>query len=311
MKSKKITSYTLKLSDIELTALASIVHDGTWELSDMPYAHWRAKKGALSIVAYNSGKVTFQGKNTHDFIIFTLEPKVTLKPKLGYEVVADNDLKKEEELPLPHAGIDESGKGDFFGPLVIAAVFVDKRMELDLLKCGVKDSKLIKNDIKITPIANKIRQIVEGKFSVVQIGPDAYNRLYAKIGNLNKLLAWGHARVLENVLEKVPECNTALSDKFGNESLINNALLEKGKKIKMYQRTKGESDIAVAAASILARDEFVRGIKKLGDDLGIVLPKGASVKVEDCVREIAYDYGIDKLATLGKMHFKTVKKVLG
>lgn len=311
MKSSELSSYTVKLSDIERKKLEVIVNDGIWELSDAPYAYWRAKKKGISIVAYESGKVTFQGKGTHDFIIFHLEPEVTGRAELGYEKPKKNGEKNEDILPLPHAGIDESGKGDFFGPLVIAAVFVEKRMELDLLKCDVKDSKLIKNDKKIVPIAEKIRKIVEGNYSVVQIGPSTYNNLYAKIGNLNKLLAWGHARVLENVLEKAPMCKVALSDKFGNESLIKNALLERGKKIKMYQRTKGESDIAVAAASILARDEFVRRIAQLGDELGITLPKGASLKVENCVREIVDKHGMDKLATVGKMHFKTVKKVLG
>ena len=312
MKSKNITSYTIKISGNERKKLETILHQGEWEISDAPYAFWKAKKTGISLVAFESGKLTIQGKETHDFVIFTLEPQVTGRAELGYSENAPITPIEEidDALPLPHAGMDESGKGDFFGPLVIAAVFVEEKMRQSLVDCGVKDSKLLKNDKIIVQIADKVRKIVEGKFSVVAIGPEAYNRLYEKIGNLNKLLAWGHARVLENVLEKAPHCNMALADKFGNESLIKNALLERGQKIKLHQRTKGESDIAVAAASILARDEFVRKIKQLGDSFNTILPKGASHKVDEKVRELVEKHGFNKLPLLGKMHLKSVSKAL-
>lgn len=309
MKSKKLTTYTIKISDQERQKLAEIIQNGAWEISDAPHAFWKAKKTGLSLAAYKSGKLTIQGKETQDFVLFTLEPEVTGIPLLGY---AESDDKHEPaaDIPFPHIGMDESGKGDFFGPLVIAAVYVDEKMSKKLTDAGVKDSKLIKNDKLVPPIAEKIRKIVDGNFSVVPIGPEAYNRLYEKIGNLNKLLAWGHARVLENVLEKVPECKLALADKFGKEALIENALLAKGQKIELHQRTKGESDIAVAAASILARDEFIRRINQLGVSIDTVLPKGASLKVEEKVKEIIDEYGIDKLSFLGKTHFKTIAKAL-
>lgn len=311
MKSKTLTSYTVSISDIERNKLESIINDENWEKSDAPYAFWKAKKPGLSLVAYESGKLTMQGKETFDFVTFTLEPKVTGRVELGYSQEREQYHHQEEDaLPFPHAGMDESGKGDFFGPLVIAAVFVDQNMKDDLVRCGVKDSKLIKNEQKIPPIANDIRRIVKGKFSIVQIGPEAYNRLYLKIGNLNRLLAWGHARVLENLLEKAPECSSALADKFGDSSLIENALMVKGKSIKLHQRTKGESDIAVAAASILARDEFLRRMKKLGEEFKTTLPKGAGSNVDAKVRELATEHGRAILEQLGKTHFKTVSKAL-
>jgi ribonuclease HIII len=310
MKTKTVTSYTVVLSDSERKKLESIISDGIWEKGDAPYAFWKAKKPGISLVAFQSGKLTIQGKETFDFVTFTLEPEVTGKVKLGYTKDGKTEEPEEDFLPLPHAGMDESGKGDFFGPLVIAAVFVEDEMNEALIKCGVKDSKAIKGDKKIPPIANEIRKIVNGKFSVVQIGPQAYNRLYSKIGNLNKLLAWGHARVLENILEKSPECDSALADKFGNSSLIENALMEKGQKIKLHQRTKGESDIAVAAASILARDEFLRQMKKLSDEFNTLLPKGAGLNVDQKVRELVAEHGIGILEQVGKTHFKTVEKAL-
>jgi len=310
MKSKTLTSYTVFLSNNERSKLESIISDRNWEKGNAPYAFWNAKKPGLFLVAYKSGKLTIQGRETFDFVTFTLEPEVTGRVELSYAKAPSNEKTEEDFLPFPHAGMDESGKGDFFGPLVVSAVFVDDKMNKILIKSGVKDSKIIKNEKKITLIANDIRRIVKGKFSIVQIGPQTYNRLYAKIGNLNKLLAWGHARVLENLLEKTPECNSALADKFGNSSLIENALMEKGRKIKLHQRIRGESDTAVAAASILARDEFLRQMKKLGDEFNTLLPKGAGPKVDEKVRELVAVYGIGILEQLGKTHFKTVSKAL-
>ena len=310
---KNIKSYSIKLTEPQMKRLTEIVHDGNWEISEAPYAHWRAGKKDISLTAYMSGKVTVQGKGTGEFLEFVLEPEVTgILPDITAAGGQQNTtLENKNTLPLPHTGIDESGKGDFFGPLVIAAVFVDTETELPLLNAGVKDSKLIRNDAKIISTANSIRTISKGRFAVVPIGPEAYNRLYENIGNLNKLLAWGHARVLENILERVPECKSALSDKFGHSSLIENALLKKGRSISLHQQTKGERDIAVAAASILARDEFIRRLKNIGEPLGVELPRGASAKVEKTAAELVAVHGPDILSSIAKKHFKTTAKIIG
>ena len=205
-------------------------------------------------------------------------------------------------------GIDESGKGDYFGPLVIAAVHVTPRLEEDLIALNVRDSKKIADSV-IRTLAEDIRVLC--RHSVVAIGPERYNELYAKIRNLNRLLAWGHARVLENLLELVPGCGRAVADQFGDERLILNALQEKGRKIALEQRHKGEEDIAVAAASIVARDEFVRRLGRLSSDLGLPLPKGASPEVELAAKAVVKKHGKDGLAKVAKLHFKTTKAVLG
>ena len=203
-------------------------------------------------------------------------------------------------------GIDESGKGDYFGPLVIAAVFVTPEVEPDLRLMEVRDSKRI-SDGRILEMAPDIRLVCP--HSVVAIGPQRYNEIYPKMRNLNRLLAWGHARALENLLERV-ECNLAISDQFGDERFILTALLEKGKQIRLIQRTKAESDLAVAAASILARAEFLLRLKRLADELGLPLPKGASPQVEMAARMIVKKHGRERLATVAKMHFKTTQAVL-
>jgi ribonuclease HIII len=203
-------------------------------------------------------------------------------------------------------GIDESGKGDYFGPLVIAAVLVTPADEPDLRLMQVRDSKRI-SDGRILEMAPDIRQVC--RHSVVAIGPHRYNDLYAKIKNLNRLLAWGHARALENILEHV-ECPRAISDQFGDERFILNALLEKGKKIQLIQRPKAEEDLAVAAASILARAEFLIRLKRLSEEIGLSLPKGASQAVELAARVVVKKLGRERLEGIAKLHFKTTQSVL-
>ncbi len=203
-------------------------------------------------------------------------------------------------------GIDESGKGDYFGPLVIAAAHVTSEIEPELRLMEVRDSKKI-SDGRILEIARDLRQVC--KHSVVTIGPQKYNELYPKFRNLNRLLAWGHARALENLLEQV-DCPLAIADQFGDERFILNALLEKGKKIQLVQRTKAEEDLAVAAASILARAEFLSRLKRLSDEIGTTLPKGAT-HVELAARMVVKKHGEEKLGMVAKLHFKTTKAVLG
>ncbi|TKB67389.1 MAG: ribonuclease HIII [Nitrospira sp.] len=207
---------------------------------------------------------------------------------------------------IERIGIDESGKGDYFGPLVIAAVFVDATTQGELRLMQVRDSKKI-SDGRILEMAPDIKTICP--HSVIAIGPQKYNELYAKIRNLNRLLAWGHAKALETLLERVT-CERAISDQFGNERLILNVLQEKGRKIVLEQRTKAESDLAVAAASILARAEFLLRLNRLSSEVGTTLPKGASPTVELAAKMIIKKHGQDRLGSVAKLHFKTTKAVL-
>ena len=146
--------------------------------------------------------------------------------------------------------------------------------------------------------------------SIIAIGPPRYNELYAKIRNLNRLLAWGHAKALETLLETV-SCEHAIADRFSHERLILNTLQEKGRTIVLEQRHKAESDLAVAAASILARAEFLLRLKRLSGEIGTTLPKGASPAVELAGRMIVKKHGEERLGSVAKLHFKTTQAVLG
>jgi len=208
---------------------------------------------------------------------------------------------------IERIGIDESGKGDYFGPLVIAAVYVDATTQGVLKLMEVRDSKKI-SDGRILEMAPDIKTICP--HSVIAIGPQKYNELYAKIKNLNRLLAWGHAKALENLLERGVTCERAISDQFGDARLILNALQEKGRKIVLEQRTKAESDLAVAAASILARAEFLLRLKRLSNEVGTTLPKGASPAVELAAKMIIKKHGRKRLESVAKLHFKTTQSIL-
>lgn len=204
-------------------------------------------------------------------------------------------------------GIDESGKGDYFGPLVVAGVYLKQEQAPDLLLLGARDSKQI-SDHQVKNLAEEISSKVLS--SIVAIGPKRYNELYEKIKNLNKILAWAHARVLENLLQKV-DCTRAISDQFGDERFILNALMEKGKKIRLEQRPRAESDPAVAAASILARAEFLKRLESLSREIGMTLPKGASKLVEDTATVLIKRHGQEVLHKVAKIHFRTTQAVLG
>jgi len=216
-------------------------------------------------------------------------------------------IPEEVKEPESYIGIDESGKGDYFGPLVIAGVFVDSGIKQLLLKAGVKDSKLL-SDFQIKKISGEIKRISALKYNIVSINPEKYNQLYRKIGNVNKLLAWGHSRVLENLLSAV-RTEYAVSDKFGSENYINESLMSEGKKINLIQITKGERFTGVAAASVLAREKFIEWFDNQEKKYKVRLPKGSSVQSLDTAKSLVSEFGEGHLEKFAKVHFKTTKKI--
>jgi ribonuclease HIII len=299
-------SFTFKIDSAQAAKLRAILEEKGFTFREVPYTLYGAQKQKLTVNAYTSGKLLVQGKGAKEFIEFTIEPEIIGEARLGYDEVHN------PEMFQPHLGIDESGKGDFFGPLVVAGVFVDGDLPKQLLELGVKDSKQIGSDKKALDLADAIKDLVTlDRCNVIVISPEKYNELYVKFRNLNALLAWGHAKIIENLLVRWPNCPRALSDKFADERLIQRALQERGKGIILQQRTKAESDIAVAAASILARAAFLTRLAYLGEKVGTTLPKGASAQVKTVAREIVKKSGPDVLKSVCKFHFKTYQEVVG
>lgn len=299
-----IHSQTYPLTMEQADKLREVLRERGFTFLEKPYTLYAATKEKLNVAVYEKGpKVLIQGRGLEDFITFVMEPEILGEARLGYEEV------HEPEQFEPHFGVDESGKGDLFGPLVIAGVYVDGDLARHLRDAGIRDSKGIGTDKKIRDLAEVIRKL-GAPSELIVIGPEKYNQLYRSIGNLNRLLAWGHARIIENLCERVPGCPRALSDKFADARVLQKALLENGRKIRLDQRTKAESDYAVAAASILAREGFINWLDKHGEELGVELAKGVSPKVKAAAAEIIAQYGPTMLPKVAKMHFKTASEVL-
>lgn len=281
-----------------------------FEFREVPYARFAGAKKDLNVVFYDSGKLVVQGKGTQEFIEFVLEPEILKEAKLGYEAVLN------PELLLPRLGVDESGKGDFFGPLCIAGVYVNETVIKSWEDAGIRDSKNISSDKKIKELAELIRDTPGCVSSVVPIGNERYNSLYQKMRSVNTMLAWGHARVIENLMlqkhRMVPIPVRAISDQFAySKDTVAKALMTLGREIELVQRHKAEEDIAVAAASILARHEFVTRLGQLEKQFGLVLPKGASAAVDAAAKEFIAKHGVDALKKVAKMHFRTALRAQG
>ena len=298
------TSFTYTLSEPQQEALIGLLRAGNYRPTEIPYTRIAADAGSCRIALYTSGKCVVQGKGAHDWVVYTLEPHVLKEVRLGYEEVLDPEMYE------PHMGVDESGKGDLFGPLVIAAAFVNKPLAKAFEERGVRDSKTVTSDKKAEEMARDIRSMLGDRYAIVTIGPRAYNRLYAKMRNVNSMLAWGHARTIENLLEKVPDCSRAVSDQFGPKKQIEQALMKQGRSIELVQRPKAESDPAVAAASILARAGFLSALRKMGEQYDITIPKGASDRVRQVAVELVAARGPEVLVDSVKCHFRTTDAVL-
>lgn len=298
------TSYTCKLSDEQAAQLERYLQDHNFKPREVPYARFAGEKDKLNVVFYESGKLVVQGKGTQEFLEFVLEPEILKQAKLGYETILDPGLLR------PRLGVDESGKGDFFGPMCVAGVYINESVFKAWQDKGIRDSKNISSDRKIAELAEVITETPGCVTSVVPIGNEAYNRLYQKLQSVNTLLAWGHARVIENLMGQKHRMNPppelAISDQFARDkNTVAKALMSLGRKIELVQRHKAEEDLAVAAASILARNEFVTRLAKLEKEYGLRLPKGASAQVDAAAKEFIAKHGADALPKVAKMHFRT------
>lgn len=303
----KRTTYTFELSRPQAAELEAWLKAHDYEFRSVPFAVFAAQKDKVNVVFYKSGKLVVQGADASDFVEFALEPEILKEARMGYETLLDPSLL------LPRIGVDESGKGDLFGPLCIAAVYVNESVVKAWEDAGIRDSKRVSSDQRIYELARLIRSTPGCAFSVVPIGNAAYNRLYASMGNVNSILAWGHARAIENLLERgrlVPPPARVISDQFAKgPATLERALMKLGRNVELVQRHRAETDLAVAAASILARDAFLAGLKRLEKEFGLPLPKGTSADSDAAARAFAQKHGVLRLPEVAKTHFQNVKRI--
>ena len=257
---------------------------------------FQAKKAGVSCTLYTSGKLMVQGKKKEDFIKFYLEPE--LLQTVSYS------CPESSIDATPHIGVDEAGKGDVFGPLCIAALYADSAGIEQLIKMGIRDSKRL-SDSTILKRADTIKKTYP--FSIVTIFPKRYNELYNQFKNLNYLLAWGHATAIEKITQKTG-CKRVVIDQFASESVVEYTLRKKSLEVDLVQRHRGEEDVVVAGASILARAAFVQGIETLSAQFHLTLPKGAASQVIQIGKQFLASHGEDALSEIAKLHFKTIKE---
>ena len=302
--SKPLTLYTLPLTAEQIDALANWCETHGWAFYEVAYASYAYRGEDVNVVVYKSGKLVVQGKQTEAFVLNVLEPKITKKLQFGLEKI------EHPEWFRSHAGLDESGKGDVFGPLVTACVIADEEAIDFWLKNDLKESKSIGSDDRLFETEKLVRQPKNVVIEVAFADMEKYNALYRQFGNLNELLAWFHAQALQNALKR-RSVKEGLLDQFCTAKLVQKYLKQDGfsESFTLQQRIRAESDPVVAAASVIARATYVRQLKKLSDEAGIILPKGAGGNVKTALRSLIEQQGRNNLPKFCKMHFKTVAEV--
>ncbi len=314
----KRTTFTYELTESQQEILLGLMVNGNYRKREVPYSLWSIEGDHFNATLYSKEKhgrrkLCVQGSKAEDFVLFVLEPNVLMSATLGYETLLN------PELVSAHAGSDESGKGDYFGPLVVCCAYTDEALSAEMQKLGVKDCKQM-GDKSVLATGAKLRSLLGPTgYAVVKLGPAAYNRLYAKMRNINRMLAWAHGTAIEELLEKRPGCDRVVVDQFApTEATIRRALKPLGKKAKVEQRHKAESDIAVAAASVIARELFLRDIIKMGEEVfgppaegRANVPAGSSdPRVRALAEEMVSKNGPTWLMNHCKAHFQTTDKVL-
>lgn len=299
--SKSKTMYTLTLDRQQADRLLKYCRERLWEPKETPYALFSFIGNRINVTCYESGKLVIQGKGTEEFVRDVLEPQITGQALLGYEEVHHPDWFEE------HAGLDESGKGDLFGPLVSACVVADGDLIREWISWGIRDSKKV-GDKQARELAARIRNTRGAAVEVVWSTMPKYNEMMAKPrANLNLLLAWMHARCLEAALKK-RRAPWGLLDQFSKQPLVQRYF--KDEQFELRMRTKAEEDPVVAAASIVARAEFLQHLEKLSEQAGVELPKGSGPLAKARAIDIVRRMGEAELPRFAKMHFKTAREAI-
>jgi ribonuclease HIII len=296
---------TWQIRETDFEPLRSQLEATGFSFEARPHQVFLARSEGVVVNLYSNGKVVIAG-NDHR-AIEALE--VRLRELGGTEVEKTARVYPPIAVKGTRIGTDEAGKGDYFGPLVVAGVLATEFQITRLSELGVRDSKLL-SDSTIQNYAQGITQILErGQYDVITISPARYNSLYENtFHNVNGILGWAHARAIENLLQFREPCEQAIADQFGDKSYIANALMKKGRAINLIQVPKAERDPVVAGASILARAGFITKMREMSESFGLTFPKGAS-HVEPFAREFGKVNGIGGLRIVAKVHFATTAKL--
>lgn len=294
-------TFTLPMPSAEAPAVRAFFVEHGFELQEQPHAFWQARGPGCIATFYRSGKLLLQGKEAEVYRGLLGDVSADALP---YHAALKLHPKP---LPVEWVGTDETGKGDYFGPLVVGGAVV-KRDQLELLATlGVGDSKSIANS-RIGDLARQVEAACVTRVMVLK--PAKYNALHASFGNINKLMAWCHGKIIEELLEAT-SADFVLVDRFAKDETMKRALGERGKAARFAQRPKAESDPAVAAASIVARAAYLRTLNAIGRPYGMKLPGGAGAPVLTAGRQFIEQHGRAQLGEVAKLHFSTTQQIGG
>jgi ribonuclease HIII len=265
---------------------------GAFEFRPTPHALFSAKGEGVVATQYNSGKLVIQGEHPEAFAALYVGaagvPQAARAPEHRDEAVV---------------GSDETGKGDYFGPLVVVAVRLEPELSSKLAGGDVRDSKTLTDEHALRLGASLRAKLPH---AIQRLDPSAYNAEHARVKNLNPLLAGLHARAIRELA--TPGVRVVV-DQFANEKVLEQAL--GGIDIQLEQRPRGEEVLAVAAASVIAREQFLTALRELSDAWAIDLTKGAGDPADRAARRFVALHGFDKLGNVAKLHFKNTQKIAG
>ncbi|MBN2490428.1 MAG: ribonuclease HIII [Planctomycetes bacterium] len=288
---------TFVLNAAEIAELRSRLESGGFDFRALQYGHFAARGPGVVVNAYRSGKVVVQGAAARAAC------------ERWFEGLGETATRAAAR-GLPHGpliGSDEAGKGDYFGPLVVAAAGMDAEAEQALRALGVRDGKTL-SDFQVRAADARIREVVP--CACVVLEPEEYNRLHGQVGNVNRILAEAHADAIAELSRQLPQLRRVLVDRFAEESLVARALQRRGLELELIQKPRAEGHPAVAAASIVARAAFLHTLARLSDDVATDLPKGGSnPRILEAARRVAAIVGREGLARVAKLHFRTTHKL--
>lgn len=279
------------------------------------YAIFQADEADTVVTLYNSGKAVFQGVSADIDANMWKEMERHLNPTKKVEMTNSNDKKKKEKIiekidpKIYYAntiGSDEVGTGDYFGPIVVTASYVEKENIPFLEELGVKDSKKL-TDEKILEIVPKI--IKKIPYECIILSNKEYNENYTSDMNMNKVKAILHNKVLNKLKEKY-QADYIVVDQFAQPYVYYNYLKGTNYVRNITFMTKAEDKcLSVACASLISRYVFLKQFDKLGESIDTFLIKGASDKVDELGVKIVNKYGFDKLKEVAKLNFKNTEKI--
>jgi len=289
----------LKVPPAQRDAIRRRLGAEDFEFRSVPHALFSVKGSGIVATLYKSGKFVIQGADPDVFVARYVEGGTVVPTKAKSKVAKEEPLEAVPTETL--VGSDECGKGDFFGPLIVCAVRLEPEQAAELASSGVMDSKKL-TDERALQLGGALRGVVP--FSIQRLDPPQYNERYAIIRNVNLLLADLHA---DAIRELAKPGMAVLIDQFSKKDLFAERLGDLG--LRIEQRPRAEANLAVAAASIIAREEFLTCMDQLSAEAGLTLRKGAGAPTDNAAVEYARMHGFDALGQVAKLHFKNREKV--